>query len=72
VGDIGSVDRLRGGDRDAAGGQIDGDALDAGIRLISSVTARWQFPQVMPATWNVVAPTKVRGVSSSMSFSLVG
>jgi hypothetical protein len=26
----GLVDRLHGGDRDAAGGQIDGDALDAG------------------------------------------
>ena len=30
MGDVGAVDRLRDGDRDAAGGQIDGDALDAG------------------------------------------
>src|SRR5262249_18822178 len=29
-GDVGSVDRLRGGDRDAAGRQVDGDAADAG------------------------------------------
>jgi hypothetical protein len=42
-----------------------------GTRLISSVTARWQWSQLMPVTWNVVAPMKVRGVFSSMSFSLV-
>src|SRR5579864_7464469 len=43
-----------------------------GIRLISEVTACRQWPQVMPVTWKVVAPMKVRGVLSSKSFSLVG
>jgi hypothetical protein len=32
VGDVGAVDRLRGGDRDGAGGQVDGDALGRGSR----------------------------------------
>jgi ABC-type molybdate transport system permease subunit len=36
-----------------------------GIRAIASVTARGQWPRVMPTIWNVVIPMKVRGVLAS-------
>src|SRR3954465_2292436 len=39
---------------------------------ISSVTARWQWAQVMPVTVKVVEPMKVRGVLDSMGTPLAG
>src|SRR3954469_9765530 len=74
-GDVGAVDRAVGGGGDGAAGAVGGTVPRARSTVtdatpvtaaISSVTARWQCAQVMPLTWKVVEPMKVRGVPDSM------